>query len=69
MGAGQEQLEDIMRQPAEILFRHELEALRKEDTGKIPAGWQMSLNPYSNSSLAARPERRRSRLNISETNV
>lgn len=42
MGAGQEQLEDIMRQPAEILFRHELEALRKEDTGKIPAGWQMS---------------------------
>ncbi|GIO96663.1 ATPase [Paenibacillus lautus] len=42
MAAGQEQLQDIMRQPAEILFRHELEALRKEDFGKIPAGWQMS---------------------------
>ena len=28
--------------PAELLFRHELEALRKEDSGNIPAGWQMS---------------------------
>ena len=27
---------------AELLFRHELEALRKEDSGNIPAGWQMS---------------------------
>lgn len=42
MAAGQEQLQDIMRQPAELLFRHELEALRKEDSGNIPAGWQMS---------------------------
>ena len=41
MAAGQEQLQDIMRQPAELLFRHELEALRK-DSGNIPAGWQMS---------------------------
>ncbi|MFC7679635.1 AAA family ATPase [Paenibacillus sp. GCM10028914] len=42
MAASQDQLQDIMRQPAEILFREELEALRKADTGKIPAGWQMS---------------------------
>ncbi|MCT1398959.1 AAA family ATPase [Paenibacillus sp. p3-SID867] len=42
MAAGKEQLQDIMRQPAELLFRHELEALRKEDSGNIPAGWQMS---------------------------
>lgn len=31
-----------MRLPAEVLYREELEALRKEDKGKIPAGWQMS---------------------------
>lgn len=42
MAASQEQLQDIMRQPAEVLFRDELEALRKADKGKIPAGWQMS---------------------------
>lgn len=42
MAASQDQLQDIMRQPVEILFREELEALRKADTGKIPAGWQMS---------------------------
>ncbi|HBS43447.1 MAG TPA: ATPase, partial [Paenibacillus sp.] len=38
----QERLQDIMRLPAERLYEHELEALRKADTGKIPAGWQMS---------------------------
>ena len=38
----QAQLQDYMRLPAEILYREELEALIKADTGKIPAGWQMS---------------------------
>ncbi|MEK3659834.1 AAA family ATPase [Paenibacillus sp. FSL R5-0744] len=38
----QELLQDIMRLPAERLYEHELEALRKADTGKVPAGWQMS---------------------------
>ncbi|CAM4515787.1 AAA family ATPase [Paenibacillus typhae] len=42
MSTGQEQLQDYMRLPAEVLYREELEALIKEDTGKIPAGWQMS---------------------------
>lgn len=42
MSTGQEQLQDNMRLPAEVLYREELEALRKEDKGNIPAGWQMS---------------------------
>lgn len=42
MSTEQDQLQDYMRLPAEILYQEELEALRKEDTGRIPAGWQMS---------------------------
>ncbi|WP_054958476.1 ATP-binding protein [Paenibacillus dakarensis] len=42
MASSEEQLQDILRQPAEVLFRHELDALKQEDTGKIPVGWQMS---------------------------
>ncbi|MBE0335607.1 AAA family ATPase [Paenibacillus sp. 23TSA30-6] len=38
----QEPLQDMMRQPAEHLYEHELEALRQHDKGRIPAGWQMS---------------------------
>lgn len=42
MSTEQSQLQDYMRLPAEVLYREELEALRREDTGRIPAGWQMS---------------------------
>jgi hypothetical protein len=42
MSTEQGQLQDYMRLPAEVLYREELEALRREDTGRIPAGWQMS---------------------------
>ncbi|KGE16790.1 AAA family ATPase [Paenibacillus wynnii] len=42
MTIGQDQLQDYMRLPAEMLYSGELEALRKADTGKIPSGWQMS---------------------------
>ena len=38
----EESLQDIMRLPAEQLYRDELEALKRVDSGKIPAGWQMS---------------------------
>ncbi|MGZ9584365.1 AAA family ATPase [Paenibacillus marinisediminis] len=37
-----EQMQDIMRQSAELLYQHEIEALRRADTGHVPAGWQMS---------------------------
>ncbi|MFP4979104.1 AAA family ATPase [Paenibacillus sp. CN-4] len=37
-----DQTENRMRLPAEILYKEELEALRKHDTGNVPAGWQMS---------------------------
>lgn len=37
-----ESLQDTMRQSAELLYAHELEALRQHDSGKIPAGWQIS---------------------------
>ncbi|MDN4617451.1 AAA family ATPase [Paenibacillus sp. PsM32] len=37
-----ESLQDTMRQSAELLYAHELEALRQHDSGKVPAGWQMS---------------------------
>ncbi|MVP01031.1 AAA family ATPase [Paenibacillus lutrae] len=42
MGTGQMQMQDQMRLSAEKLYADELEALRKADQGKIPAGWQMS---------------------------
>src|SRR5690349_5658513 len=37
-----EALQDVLRLPAERLFQEELEALRAADTGKVPAGWQLS---------------------------
>jgi len=40
--SNQESLHEVLRQSAEQLYAHELEALRQTDTGKIPAGWQMS---------------------------
>ncbi|WP_151734693.1 ATP-binding protein [Paenibacillus tengchongensis] len=42
MSTGQEKPESVLRLPAEVLYREELEALRKQDKDKIPAGWQMS---------------------------
>lgn len=33
---------NVLRQSAELLYQHELEALKKHDTGSIPPGWQMS---------------------------
>ncbi|GBF75298.1 ATPase [Paenibacillus sp. 598K] len=42
MTMDQQSLEEVLRQPAELLYRHELEALKAADTGKVPAGWQMS---------------------------
>lgn len=33
---------DILRLPAEKLYAHEIEALKKEDKDFIPTGWQMS---------------------------
>lgn len=33
---------DILRLPAEKLYAHEIKALKKEDKGMIPTGWQMS---------------------------
>lgn len=33
---------NILRQPAEILYAHELEALKAHDNFPVPAGWQMS---------------------------
>ncbi|AWB44636.1 ATPase [Paenibacillus sp. CAA11] len=35
-------MQDIMRKPAEILYQEELQALIREDQGKVPTGWQMS---------------------------
>ena len=34
--------EKVLRLPAEQLYAHEIEALKKEDKDKIPSGWQMS---------------------------
>jgi MoxR-like ATPase len=34
--------QNLLRLPAEKLYAHELEALKKEDTGPVPEGWQMS---------------------------
>ncbi|MDR2495121.1 MAG: AAA family ATPase [Spirochaetaceae bacterium] len=34
--------QDILRLPAEQLYASEIEALKKEDTGPVPAGWRMS---------------------------
>lgn len=42
MSTEQKQQQDYLRLPAEVLYREELEALRREDKGSIPAGWQMS---------------------------
>lgn len=33
---------DVLRLPAEKLYKHEIEALKKEDKDFIPEGWQMS---------------------------
>jgi len=33
---------NVLRLPAEKLYAHEIEALKKEDKDAIPAGWQMS---------------------------
>ena len=33
---------NLLRLPAERLYEEEIAALKKEDTGRIPAGWQMS---------------------------
>ena len=33
---------DVLRQQAEVLFAHELEALAKHDKGERPAGWKLS---------------------------
>ncbi|MCA1295294.1 AAA family ATPase [Paenibacillus sp. alder61] len=35
-------MQDIMRKPAEVLYQEELQALIREDQGKVPTGWQMS---------------------------
>lgn len=42
MSGDAQQLQDVLRLPAEQLYRHELEALKAADNGKAPAGWQMS---------------------------
>ena len=33
---------DILRQPAEIIYQGELDALKRDDTGNKPANWQLS---------------------------
>jgi MoxR-like ATPase len=33
---------DVLRLPAELLFKHELEALEKADKGQKPEGWRLS---------------------------
>ncbi|QQO09960.1 AAA family ATPase [Breznakiella homolactica] len=40
--AEKNETKDILRLPAEKLYAHEIEALKKEDKDPIPAGWQMS---------------------------
>ncbi|MCU6711885.1 AAA family ATPase [Paenibacillus sp. J5C_2022] len=42
MNAQTENLQDMIRLPAEQLYKEEIEALIKTDQGKVPAGWQMS---------------------------
>ncbi len=37
-----DQKQTILRQPAELLYAHELEALKAHDEGERPAGWQLS---------------------------
>lgn len=34
--------QEILRQPAEILYAHEIEALKAAEQEKVPTGWQMS---------------------------
>src|SRR5207244_9763823 len=38
----EKKIEDVLRQPAEILFAHELEALACVDKGDKPEGWLLS---------------------------
>ncbi len=38
----QDKMDDVLRQPAEILFASELAALEKADRGERPAGWRLS---------------------------
>jgi MoxR-like ATPase len=38
----QDKKDDVLRQPAEILFASELAALEKADRGERPAGWRLS---------------------------
>ncbi len=40
--AKKESKSEILRLPAEKLYAHEIEALKSEDKGDIPTGWQMS---------------------------
>lgn len=37
-----DQKQTVLRQPAELLYAHELEALKAHDKGERPAGWQLS---------------------------
>ncbi len=41
-GAGAEKSSDILREPAEIKFAHELEALRQNDEAEAPKPWRLS---------------------------
>ncbi|NGZ76433.1 AAA family ATPase [Saccharibacillus alkalitolerans] len=42
MAAAKTKEQDAMRLPAELLYQQEIEALKKEDKGVVPPGWQMS---------------------------
>ncbi|WP_088547214.1 AAA family ATPase [Paenibacillus aquistagni] len=42
MSTTEHETQEMMRLPAEQLYREELEALKKADKGKVPVGWQMS---------------------------
>lgn len=42
MSTLEQQSNEVMRLPAELLYAEELAALREADKGKAPAGWQMS---------------------------
>lgn len=42
MSIANKQSQDAMRLPAELLYYDEIEALKKEDKGAVPPGWQMS---------------------------
>lgn len=42
MAKAKQKNDEVMRLPAEKLYAHEIEALKKDEKDKIPTGWQMS---------------------------